>query len=227
MTSRRFGLRDAKSIPALVSLAPPDGMASVPEMPEPVRRPVFYPNRQYRRGHRATLLFFAIAGNLFVSAITTFSNSKGSMGHFLLSFVAYSGMLFPPIVLGCRNGFRLAAYRARSSLHGVRILMHNPSYVPLDVKVRRPTLLQRLQHRVTGAWIRHAVDKEGRLYSLMFGHCPHGEFPAHLYQLRAGPLNESLTGRQAYVAIPRYETASGQDPIPLLQFPPPREREGA
>jgi hypothetical protein len=49
------------------------------------------------------------------------------------------------------------------------------------------------------------VDSEGRLYSLMFGYCPRGEFPAHLYQLRSGALNESLTGRQAYVAIPKHE----------------------
>ncbi|MGZ3652859.1 MAG: hypothetical protein ACXVB9_11910 [Bdellovibrionota bacterium] len=208
VTSRRFGVRDAKKIPMLVTLGPAHDMGKVPEMPESVRRSVFFPNRQYRRGHRATLLTFAVLGNFFVSAMTAFSSSKGELAHFLLSFVAYSGMLYPPIMLGCRNGFRLAAYRARSSIHGVRILMHNPSYVPLEVKVRKPTILQRIQHRITGAWIRHAVDKEGRLYSLMFGHCPYGEFPAQLYQLRAGPLNESLTGRQAYVAIPKAEIAA-------------------
>jgi hypothetical protein len=204
-TSRHFGVRDAKRIPVQ---GHPEGLAAVPDVPEPVRRSVFFPNRRYRRGHGALLFFFAIVGNLFVSAITTFSTSKGGVGHFLLSFVAYSGMLFPPIALGCRNGFRLAAYRARSSLHGVRILMHNPAYVPVEVKVRRPTILQRIQHRITGAWIRHAVDAEGKLYSLMFGHCPRTEFPAMLYQLRSGALNESLTGRQAYVAIPKSETAA-------------------
>jgi len=205
VSSRKFGLREAKSIPSLVSLAPADATMRVPEMPEPVRRSVFFPDRAYRRGHRASLFFFAILGNLFVSSITTFSTSKGDVWHFLLSFVMYSGLLFPPVILGCRNGFRLAAYRARSSLHGVKILMHNPAYHPVEVTVRPPTLLQLLQNRITGAWVRHAVDSEGHFYSLMFGHCPRGEFPAQLYQLRSGPLNESLTGRQAYVAIPNYE----------------------
>ncbi len=203
ITSRQFGLRNAKSIPLPVSNAPL--INSVPEMPEPVRRSVFFPNRRYRSGHGGMLLALAFSANLFVSFITIYSTSNGSLFHFVLSFLAYSGMLIPPIVLGCKNGFRLAAYRARSSLHGVHILMHTPSYKPIDVTVRSPTLLQRLQHRITGAWIRHAVDKGGKLYSVMFGHCPSGEFPAHLYQLRSGPLNESLTGRQAYVAIPRYE----------------------
>jgi hypothetical protein len=205
VTSRRFGLQDAKKLPSLASLPPHGNLSNVPEMPESVRHTVFYPNREYRRGHRGMLLTAAVLGNLFVSAITTYSSSKGSFGHFLLSVFAYSGMMFPPILLGCRNGFRLAAYRARSSLHGVRILMHNPAYVPIDVKVRKPTMLQLVQHRITGAWIRHAVDKDGRLYSLMFSHCPAGDFPAQLYRLRAGPLNESLTGRQAYVALPKLE----------------------
>lgn len=201
-TSRHFGVRHAKRIPVQHT---PEVLATAPDIPEPVRRTVFFPNRRYRRGHSALLFSFAILGNLFVSAITTFSTSKGSLGHFLLSFVAYSGMLLPPVALGCRNGFRLAAYRARASLHGVRILMNNSAYRPIDVVVRRPTILQRLQHRVTGAWIRHAVAGDGRLYSLLFAHCPPGEFPAQLYQLRSGPLNESLTGRQAYVAIPKGE----------------------
>jgi hypothetical protein len=187
-------------------------------MPETVRGTVFFPNRAYRRGHRGLLLGAAVLGNLFVSAMTTFSTSKGSFGHFLLSFLAYSGMLLPTILLGCRNGFRLAAYRARSSLQGVRILMHNSGYVPLEVRVRKPTLLQLAQHRITGAWIRHAVDEDGRLYSLMFCHCPPGEFAAQLYRLRAGPLNESLTGRQAYVAVPKFEP-----PPPAI----PAEREAA
>lgn len=211
VTSRKIGLSDAKKIPTLASLPPNGALSAVPEMPESVRRTVFFPNREYRRGHRGMLLAAALLGNLFVSAMTTFSTSKGSFGHFLLSFLAYSGMLLPTILLGCRNGFRLAAYRARSSLHGVRILMHNPAYVPLDVKVRKPTFLQLVQHRITGAWIRHAVDKDGRLYSLMFGHCPPGEFPAQLYRLRAGPLNESLTGRQAYVAVPKFEAIAEGD----------------
>jgi hypothetical protein len=203
-TSRHFGLSDAKRMPPLVPVTP-EGLASVPETAEPVRRAVFFPNRRYRRGHSAQLFFLATMGNLFVSSITTFSTAKGGLWQFALSFVAYSGMLFPPIALGCRNGFRLAAYRARSSLHGVLVLMHTPGYVPLEVKVRKPTLLQRLQHRITGAWIRHAEDGEGKIYSLMFGNCPRGEFSAQLYRLRSGPLNESLTGRQAYVAIPKAE----------------------
>lgn len=200
-SSRHFGVRDAKRIPPLVR-ASAGTLASVPEIPEPVRRTVFFPNRRYRQGHSAQLFFFAVLGNLFVSAITTYSTARGGLPQFLFSFLAYSGMLLPPIVLGCRNGFRLAAYRARSSLHGVRILMHDPRYRPTRVKVRKPTLLQRLHHRITGAWIRHAVDKDGRRYSLLFAVCPGEEFPADLYQLRAGALNESLTGRQAYVAIP-------------------------
>lgn len=204
VTSRQFGLRNAKRLPALVSESA--GLGDIPEMPEPVRRSVFFPNRRYRRGHSALLLSLAVAGNLFVSFLTVYSTSKGSLGHFLLSFVAYSGMLLPPTVLGLKNGFRLAAYRARSSLRAVHVLMHTPAYKPVEVRVRRPTLLQRLQHRVTGAWIRHAEDTNGRLYSVMFGSCPAGEFPAQLYQLRSGPLNESLTGRQAYVAIPRHES---------------------
>jgi hypothetical protein len=203
VTSRQFGLRNAKSVPLVAKLNP--AAAPVPEMPEPVRRSVFFPNRRYRLGHGAMLLTLALAGNLFVSFITIYSTTKGNLAHFTLSFLAYSGMLFPPILLGCKNGFRLAAYRSRSSLRAVHILMHTPSYQPLEVTVRAPTLLQRLQHRITGAWIRHAVGKDGKLYSVMFGHCPTGEFPAHLYQLRSGPLNESLTGRQAYVAIPRYD----------------------
>lgn len=210
ITSRQFGLSNAKRIPTLVAGAPP--MDSVPEMPEPVRRSVFYPNRRYRNGHRAMLLVLALTGSLFVSFITIYPTSNGNLGHFLLSFIAYSGMLIPPIILGCKNGFRLAAYRARSSLHGVHILMHAPGYRPIPVKVRRPTLLQRLQHRITGAWIRHAEDSEGKLYSVMFGYCPAGEFQAQLYQLRSGPLNESLTGRQAYVAIPRYDSAPAAAP---------------
>lgn len=212
VTSRQFGLRSAKRIPTLAG-AP--GLADVPELPEPVRRSVFFPNRRYRRGHSALLLSLAVAGNLFVSFLTVYSTTKGSIGHFLLSFVAYSGMLLPPMVLGLKNGFRLAAYRARSSLRAVHLLMHTPSYRPLDVHVRRPTLLQRLQHRITGTWIRHAEGADGRLYSVMFGSCPHGEFPAQLYQLRSGPLNESLTGRQAYVAIPRHEaTVRPEDSTP-------------
>jgi|GEM_PF-5040333 len=210
ITSRQFGLRNAKKIPTLVEGAPE--MNSVPDMPEPVRRSVFYPNRRYRRGHRAMLLALALTGSLFVSFITIYSTANGNLGHFLLSFVAYSGMLIPPIILGCKNGFRLAAYRARSSLHGVHILMHTPGHKPVPVMVRKPTFLQRLQHRITGAWIRHAEDKEGRLFSVMFGHCPSGEFPAQLYQLRTGPLNESLTGRQAFVAIPRYDSAPVEAP---------------
>jgi hypothetical protein len=212
--SRHFGIRNAKRIPPLVPVTL-ESLASVPEMPEPVRKSVFYPNRRYRKGHSAQLYFLAIVGNFLVSMITTFSASKGNFGQFALSFVAYSGMLYLPIRLGCRNGYRLAAYRARSSLHGVRILMHNHSYVPLDVMVRLPTTLQRIQHRITGAWVRHAVDKEGRQYSLMFGHCPNGEFPAQLYRLRSGPLNESLTGRQAYVAIPKGENMSGAPDLTL------------
>jgi hypothetical protein len=213
VTSRNFGVRNAKSIP--VALAP--GLGSVPKIPEPIRHTVFFPDRQYRRGHGGMLFFFAILGNLFVSSITVFSTSRGNVWHFLLSFVVYSGMLLPPVALGCRNGFRLAAYRARSSLHAVRILMHNPSYRPLEVTVRKPTLLQRLQNKITGSWIRHAVDKDGKLYSLMFAHCPTGGFPAKLYQLRTGRLNESLTGRQAYVAIP-HESA-----VPVKQ----KQRKGA
>lgn len=210
ITSRQFGLRNAKSIPSLVRLSSAGNI--VLEMPEPVRRSVFYPNRRYRRGHQAMLLVLALSGSLFVSFITVFSTSKGNLWHFTLSFLAYFGMLLPAIVLGCRNGFRLAAYRARSSLRGLQVLMHTPTYVPIEVQVRKPTFLQRLQHRITGAWIRHAVDRDGKLYSVMFGHCPPGAFPAHLYQLRSGTLNESLTGRQAYVAIPRYDPAP---PAPL------------
>ena len=207
VTSRHFGVSDAKRIPQLV---PATGMGGVPEMPETVRRALFFPNRRYRRGHSSLLVFLAMAGNLLVSFLSTYTGTKGNPAHFVLSFLAYSGMLFPPIALGCRNGFRLAAYRARSSLHGVRILMHNPAYRPLAVTVRAPTLLQRAQHRITGAWVRHAVDQDGRLYSLMFGHCPGSAFPALLYQLRSGPLNESLTGRQAYVAIPQHEDAEAR-----------------
>lgn len=205
ITSRQFGLRNAKKIPTLAG-APV--LADMPELPEPVRRSVFFPNRRYRRGHSALLFSLAVAGNLFVSYMTVYSTAKGNVGHFLLSFVAYSGMLFPPILLGLKNGFRLAAYRARSSLHAVHLLMHTPAYKPLPVRVRRPTILQKLQHKITGAWIRHAQGEDGRLYSVMFGNCPAGEFPAQLYQLRSGPLNESLTGRQAYVAIPRAEAAA-------------------
>lgn len=202
VTSRQFGLNSAKRIP---SVAGNGGLAEMPELPETVRQSIFFPNRRYRRGHSTLLFSLALAGNLFVSFLTVFSTSKGNIGHFLLSFLAYSGMLFPPLVLGLKNGFRLSAYRARSSLRAVQVLLHTRGYKPVDVTVLRPTLLQRLQHRITGSWIRHAEDKKGRRYSVMFGSCPRGEFPAHLYQLRSGPLNESLTGRQAYVAIPRHD----------------------
>ena len=53
----------------------------------------------------------------------------------------------------------------------------------------------------------------------MFGSCPHVEFAAQLYQLRSGPLNESLTGRQAYVAIPRHE-ATAATLVPASPSPP-------
>lgn len=209
VSSRNFGVRSAKRIPSLVSPAP--GMGGVPEIPEPVRRSVFYPNRRYRRGHQALLLSLALAGSLIVSFLTVYSSARWGLGRFALSFLAYFGMLLPPILLGCKNGYRLAAYRARSSLRGLHILMHTPSYRPVEVTVRAPTLLQRVQHRITGAWIRHAVGKDGKLYSVMFGHCPSGEFPAQLYQLRSGTLNESFTGRQAFVAIPRYEPVANKD----------------
>lgn len=227
VTSRNFGLRNAKKIPALVGGT---GLADVPEMPEPVRRSVFFPNRRYRRGHSAVLFTLALSGNLFVSFLTVYSTSRGNLAHFLLSFVAYSGMLLPPMVLGCKNGFRLSAYRARSSLRAVQVLMHTPGYKPVEVRVRRPTLLQRLQHRVTGAWIRHAEDQNGRLYSVMFGSCPSGDFPAQLYQLRSGPLNESLTGRQAYVAIPRHELSVRPEdgrPTAALLATPAQKKAGA